>query len=53
MELNFSFELGVPQGKREDLFGLFNRVHSNPNVQGIGIALEHCKKIVELHQGKT
>lgn len=52
IKLNFSFELGVPEGKREDLFELFNRVHINPNIQGTGIALAHYKKIVELHQRK-
>lgn len=44
--------IGIPEDKLEDVFELFNRLHTRNEYEGIGIGLAHCRKIVELHNGE-
>lgn len=43
--------IGITPENQENVFQLFNRLH-NPGVSGIGLGLAHCRRIVELHNGK-
>lgn len=42
---------GVPQGQRKNIFEMFKRAHSS-DVEGSGIGLALCKKIVAIHRGR-
>ncbi len=44
--------IGIPSDKKDKIFLLFQRLHDRNKYEGIGIGLAHCKKIVELHDGK-
>lgn len=44
--------IGIPQNELENIFGIFNRLHSKDEIAGHGIGLASCKKIVERTQGK-
>jgi signal transduction histidine kinase len=42
---------GIPEDKRKEIFQAFNRLHGN-EVEGLGLGLNICKKILELHRGE-
>jgi len=44
--------IGIPSNQKEKVFILFQRLHGRNEYEGIGIGLSHCRKIVELHDGK-
>ncbi|MBC7867341.1 MAG: GHKL domain-containing protein [Gloeobacteraceae cyanobacterium ES-bin-316] len=44
--------IGIEKTQSEKIFEIFQRLHARSAYDGSGIGLSHCKKIVELHQGK-
>ena len=44
--------IGIPEKYRENVFKIFNRVNATSNVDGVGIGLAVCKKIVTNHNGE-
>ena len=44
--------IGIAQQNSEKIFDIFQRLHTRKEYAGSGIGLSHCKKIVELHNGK-
>lgn len=44
--------IGIPEAQKEKIFDLFHRVHGRNEYEGTGIGLSHCRKIIELHNGK-
>ncbi|HEY6902452.1 MAG TPA: ATP-binding protein, partial [Puia sp.] len=44
--------IGMERQFLERIFIIFQRLHTRDQYEGSGIGLAHCKKIVELHEGK-
>jgi light-regulated signal transduction histidine kinase (bacteriophytochrome) len=44
---------GIEKEYSRRIFDIFQRLNIRAEYQGSGIGLAHCKKIVELHDGKT
>ena len=43
--------IGFHQKQAEQVFGFMKRLHSNDSIQGTGIGLASCKRIIEIHGG--
>lgn len=44
--------IGIDEEHQGKIFDVFQRLHSKSDYEGTGIGLSHCKKIVDLHNGK-
>ena len=44
--------IGISDEHKDRIFNVFQRLNSSSDYEGTGIGLAHCKKIIELHNGK-
>jgi len=44
--------IGIDKKNFDNIFEVFKRLHNQEEFEGTGIGLAHCKKIVDLHEGK-
>lgn len=44
--------IGIEEQHKDRIFLIFQRLHTRNKYDGTGIGLAHCKKIIEMHQGK-
>lgn len=44
--------IGIDSKHHSRIFEIFQRLHSGQEIEGNGIGLANCKKIIELHQGE-
>jgi hypothetical protein len=42
---------GIPPDHRESVFGLFHRLHTQAEVEGLGFGLTYCRRIADMHGG--
>jgi PAS domain S-box-containing protein len=43
--------IGIDPKDKDKIFVIFKRLHTRQDIDGNGIGLAHCKKIVEMHHG--
>ena len=44
--------IGISRDEKQDIFGLFKRLHTTKEYEGSGVGLALCKRIIEGHKGK-
>ena len=43
--------IGIPDGQRENVFGLFKRLHTKSAYEGTGLGLTICRRVMSNHNG--